>query len=172
MTEMEARKVRIAGGPMGFAVRVSLVLALHVAAASTSSATSLQKFDIAGPEGSGAFGTAVVVLPNGNFVVTDPAFSNSTASAIGAVYVFSPSGALISTLTGSSANDRVGNGGVVVLTNGNYVISSYYWRNDSVSEVGAATWGSGASGVSGVVSARNSLIGDHSGDQVSRAKTD
>jgi hypothetical protein len=30
--------------------------------------------DIAGPAGSGQFGTSVTILPNGNFVVTDPSY--------------------------------------------------------------------------------------------------
>ena len=37
-------------------------------------AMAVSSIDIAGPEGSGAFGADVLVLPNGNFVVTDPNF--------------------------------------------------------------------------------------------------
>lgn len=35
-----------------------------------------------------------------------------------------PNGTLISTLTGSTANDQIGNAGVTVLSNGNYVVRS------------------------------------------------
>src|SRR5512146_1353556 len=73
--------------------------------------------DIHGPLGSVAFGTSVRVLPNGNIVVTDP---NGPVSNVGAVYMYSPAGVLISTLTGSTANDHVGSSGIVVLSNGNY----------------------------------------------------
>ena len=48
---------------------------------------------------------------------------------------------------------HVGNGGVVALTNGNYVVRSPNWDNGAVINAGAATWRSGTSGVSGVVSA-------------------
>lgn len=95
-----------------------------------------QQTDIHGPFGSGAFGTAVAVLPNGNIVVTDP---NGPASNVGAVYMYSPSGALISSLTGSTANDQVGAGGIVVLGNGNFLIVSPVWNNGVVAAVGAVT---------------------------------
>ena len=35
-----------------------------------------------------------------------------------------PNGKLISTLTGSTANDQIGNVGVTVLSNGNYLVRS------------------------------------------------
>ena len=41
------------------------------------------------------------------------------------------------------------------LTNGNYVVDSAHWNN----YMGAVTWGSGTTGVVGVVSAANSLVG-------------
>ena len=47
----------------------------------------------------------MTVLPNGNFVVTDP---NGPVSNVGAVYLYNSSGMLISTLMGSHADDRVG----------------------------------------------------------------
>ncbi|HET8942885.1 MAG TPA: hypothetical protein VFN13_12955, partial [Rudaea sp.] len=125
--------------------------------------------DISGPAGSVAFGASVTVLPNGNFVVTDP---EGPVSRIGAVYLYSPSGTLISTLTGSSANDRIGagsvfdSGGVVVVGGGNFVIISPYWNNGGASSAGAVTWVNGSTGLSGVVSASNSLVGTTTGDSV------
>lgn len=121
------------------------------------------QIDIAGPAGSGSFGTSVTVLPNGNIVVTDP---SGLGSSVGAVYLYSPTGVLISTLTGSTANDSVGSDGIKVLNNGNYVIVSTQWNNGGVAKVGAVTWGDAATGVSGVVSASNSLVGTTTGDQV------
>lgn len=184
------------------------------------------QIDIAGPAGSGEFGKRVYLLPNGNFVVTDPGFDSSAGAAdVGAVYLYRPDGGLIYALRGSSAGDhvasgsvtvlsnghfvvpspdwdnggtfdagavtwcngvsgshaivsasnsqvggtssnRVGSGGVHALTNGNYVVASYEWDSSSVIDAGAATWGNGASGSAGVVSASNSLVGSSAGDQV------
>ena len=115
-----------------------------------------------GPPGSGEFGRAVVTLPNGNFVATDPLFDLAGVPPIvdaGAVYLYRPDGTLISTLHGSSANDRVGRDSVVVLANGNYVICSADWDNGAVVDAGAVTFASGATGVSGPVSPANSLVG-------------
>ena len=52
------------------------------------------------------------------------------------------------------------------LTNGNYVVSSPMWDNGAATDAGAATFGSGASGVSGEISAANSLVGSTAGDSV------
>src|SRR5262249_6240507 len=60
-------------------------------------------------------------------------------------------------LVGSTAGDFVGS--VTALTSGNYVVRSPNWDNGAVANAGAATWGSGTTGVSGVVSATNSLVG-------------
>jgi hypothetical protein len=119
--------------------------------------------DIHGPSGSVAFGTSVTVLSNGNFVVTDPNFQ---ASAIGAVYLYSHNRKLISTLTGSSTNDHVGSGGVVVVAGGNFVVISPEWNNDGASAAGAVTWVNGTTGLAGEVSASNSLVGTTTGDNV------
>ena len=117
------------------------------------------------------FGEFTVALTTGNIVV--PSFGDSfNAYESGAVYLFnSTNGALISTLRGSSYRDRVGNGGyggspVLALPNGNYVISSIGWANGKVTGAGAVTWGSGISGVSGLVSSSNSLVGSKASDIV------
>ena len=142
------------------------LVALLVAAPSTRAAQT----DIPGPTGSGTFGKAVTYLPNGNFVVTDPTYSLTTPTAVasvGAVYLYNGSTlALISTLTGSSANDKVGEGGVTVLSNGNFVVRSQSCDNGAVNSAGAVTWGSATAGVSGTVSAANSLVGSTASNQV------
>ena len=69
------------------------------------------------------FGTVVEVLDNGNIVVTDP-FDSSIEENNGAVHFYSSAGALIRSVYGNSVNDQLGSGGVVVLSNGNYVIVS------------------------------------------------
>jgi hypothetical protein len=99
-------------------------------------------------------------LANGNYVV-DWIFWNGGKGAVtwgngttGTTGTISAANSLV----GSSSGDKVGSGvhGITVLANGNYVVSSPNWSNSA----GAATWGSGAAGVSGVVSADNSLVGN------------
>jgi hypothetical protein len=128
-----------------------------------ASMVQAEQINIAGPPGSEAFGTSVTALPNGNIVVTDPLFDAGVTEDAGAVYLYDgASGTLISYFTGSTDNDQVGSGGVVVLSNGNFVVMSPQWQG-----VGAVTWGSGTSGVSGTtVSSSNSLVGSTYGDQV------
>jgi hypothetical protein len=122
---------------------------------------------INGPTGSGEFGRTVTTLPNGNIVVTDPGYDGPGPIAdVGAVYLYRPSGTLISTLFGSSASDRVGDGGVIVLGNGNFVVRSPNWDNGVAVDAGAVTFASGTSGISGVVSPANSLVGSTAVDVV------
>jgi uncharacterized repeat protein (TIGR01451 family) len=141
---------------LGLALGLVLVQARHARA---------WQDDIAGPPGSGQFGAQVAVLPNGNIVVTDPYYDDGTTPDVGAVYLYDgASGALISRLTGSTAGDRVGESGVTVLSNGNYVVSSPHWDNGLVTDTGAVTWASGVTGITGAVSAANSLMGSTTGD--------
>jgi len=124
--------------------------------------------NLAGPAGSSAFGGAITVLTSGNFVVADPGYNApGPVTAVGAVYLYNgATGALISTLTGSNANDQVGSDGVVALPNGNFVVASPDWDHATLANVGAVTWGSGWSGVNGTVSEANSLIGSSAGDRI------
>jgi hypothetical protein len=55
---------------------------------------------------------------------------------------------------------------VKALTNGNYVVSSKQWDNGPIANVGAETWGNGATGITGPVSDVNSLHGSSAGDYV------
>ena len=48
------------------------------------------------------------------------------------------------------------------MSNGNYVVDSRFWNGSR----GAVTWGNGSTGVSGTVSAANSLVGSNPGDYV------
>src|SRR5262249_46227050 len=68
-------------------------------------------------------------------------------------------------LVGSNAGDLVGRGGILALGNGNYVVRSPLWSNQR----GAATWGDGTQGVTGVVSEANSLVGSGGGGLVGAA---
>lgn len=118
--------------------------------------------ELIGPQGSVSFGSIVKVLPNGNIVVTDPAFG----AAEGAVYLYSPRGNLISTITGTKGGDQIGSQGLVVLNNGNYLVLSPHWSNGTIANAGAATWGSAETGISGVVSPGNSVVGSAANDGV------
>ena len=116
------------------------------------------------------FGTNTLVLTNGNLVVTAP-YDDAGGTDAGAVYLFNGyTGALISTLTGSNNNDYVGLAGISALSNGNYVVRSPYWDNGTVADAGAVTWGSGTTGVSGVISSSNSLVGFAASDNVGNGK--
>lgn len=112
------------------------------------------------------FGHSVVALSTGNVVITAPG-DDAGGDGAGAVYLFNgATGALISTIIGASTYDAIGSGGVTVLSNGNFVIKSPQFDNTGVSDVGAVTWGRGTTGVSGVVSASNSLVGSSEYDLV------
>jgi hypothetical protein len=124
------------------------------------------QLDIVGPPGSVEFGRTVTLLENGNFVVTDP---NGPVSGIGAVYLYSSTGQLISTLTGSAFNDRVGIDGIVALPNGHFVVKSPQWDNGGATNAGAVTWVNGFTGLNGIVTAANSLVGSTSNDVVGAA---
>lgn len=125
------------------------------------------QFTIPGPNGSGAFGTTVTTLSNGNIVVTDPSFdAPGPILDVGAVYLYRPDGMLISTLRGSTTGDQVGSRGVVVLADGNYLVRSPAWDNAPLANAGAVTFGLADSGVNGVVSPSNSLVGANAEDLV------
>ncbi|MBN8827657.1 MAG: hypothetical protein J0H68_03000 [Sphingobacteriia bacterium] len=120
------------------------------------------------PLAGNTFGTNVTVLGNGNIVIAVPN-DDAIATDAGAVYLYNgTSGALISTFNGARASDQVGSGGIITLTgNNNFVIKSPLVNTATVTDAGAATWGSGTTGVSGTVSSTNSLIGNTASDQVS-----
>jgi hypothetical protein len=79
-----------------------IALPLVCAAAWPVIEVSARPLDIPGPPGSHAFGTAVAVLQNGNFVVTDP-YAQNGAMNVGAVYLYRPDGPLIDFFSGSTA---------------------------------------------------------------------
>ena len=114
----------------------------------------------------------VTALTNGNYVVQSPYWSNGSAGDAGAVtWASGTTGvrgvvSVLNSLVGSSIGDEVGSGDLTVLNNGNYVVQSRLWDKNAVVDAGAVTWGSGTMGVSGVVSAANSLVGVNVGDHV------
>ncbi len=118
---MDSRPVRFTARSALFMLLLALALlsSVHPPDASATSggdayralapfALPRSQIDISGPAGSGNFGTLVIVLPNGNFVVTDPNFSEGGMTGIGAVYLYSgATRTIISTLKGGTPFDHV-----------------------------------------------------------------
>lgn len=113
-------------------------------------------------------------LPNGHYVLVSPSWRGSDHYPLGAVTWADGARQSVgvvgeaNSLVGSNAFDSVGSGGVVVLSNSNYLVQSPLWRNSAIRDVGAITWGSGTGGVTGRVSSANSLVGSAQ-DDLSRA---
>ncbi|OWK47467.1 beta strand repeat-containing protein [Fimbriiglobus ruber] len=110
----------------------------------------------------------ITALGNGNYLVVSPLWANGSSTTAGAVTfanaTAAPTGTIDATnsLIGSAKGDGIGSGGITPLTNGNYVVDSPSWAN----QTGAVTFGTAASGVVGVVSSADSLVGDAPGDSV------
>jgi Repeat of unknown function (DUF5650)/Secretion system C-terminal sorting domain len=106
-------------------------------------------------------------LPNGNYIVQSWQWSGNAGAvtwgngATGTFGVVSSSNSLV-----GKSSDKVGLYGVRIFSNSNYVVHSPFWRNGTKSNAGAVTWGSGISGVSGIVSNINSLVGSSVNDSV------
>ena len=109
------------------------------------------------------FGSSLQVLSNGNILVFN-ATDDLAATNSGAIYLFNgTTGGLISNLRGSAANDQAGSGGVAYALSGdNWLIRSPQWN----ASAGALTTINSTTGVSGQISAANSLVGSAAGDQV------
>ncbi|MFA6059302.1 MAG: T9SS type A sorting domain-containing protein [Taibaiella sp.] len=132
--------------------------------------TQAQQQAIPAPSGSGAFGTSVVVLSNGNYVVTDPLFDDGALADVGAVYLYDGSThAIISTLKGNTTGTQAGSGGITAIANGNFVVGSPTWSDGITTRLGAATFVNGTTGLNGIISSSNSLVGSTADDSVGRA---
>ncbi|MFN8242744.1 MAG: T9SS type A sorting domain-containing protein [Ferruginibacter sp.] len=131
--------------------------------------------------GGGGNGGTVVPLTNGNYVVVSPWWDDGSIVNAGAVTWCTGTATTTATvssansLIGSTANDMVGSANpgnnvvnTVALTNGNYVVGSYYWDNGSVTDAGAVTWANGTAGITGTISVANSLVGTTANDKVGR----
>ena len=147
-------------------VAAALVVSGVVMGASPIPAQALTGTQVVGPPGSSLFGENVLVLSNGNYVVADPKF-DGPALETGAVYLYDgATNEIISTLTGSTANDYVGDGGITEVGESNFVIVSSSWDNGLADDAGAVTWVDGTTGLDGVVSPANSLVGSSSQDLI------
>jgi hypothetical protein len=122
-------------------------------------------------------GDSVQLLPNGDIVIV----SESWGGARGAVTQIRAGNAFTgvidssNSLVGTTAGDQIGRfgdggdgGGVIVLSNGNYVVCSPQWSRtgDPGNNAGAATWINATNPIVGTVSAANSLIGTAPEDNV------
>lgn len=111
-----------------------------------------------------AIGTQIGGFTNGNYIVITPTWRGGTGAATWGSGTSGVRGIVSATnsLVGATAGDQIGSSGVRQLSNSNYVVSSTAWNGG----LGAVTWGNGRSGVKGVVSAANSLVGGTAGDAV------
>jgi len=120
----------------------------------------------------------ITALSNGSYIVVSTHWDNAgVVDAGAATWCSGTTGCTgrvweTNSLVGASAGDQVGatflgGGGITVLSNGNYIVSSNNWDNGSAAvDAGAVTWCSGAAGCTGPVSAGNSLVGSTAGDEV------
>ena len=115
----------------------------------------------------GDFGVpATKLLANGNIVVTEYTDDFGGVDA-GAVYLFSgATGGLISSLNGSSAGDNVGLTVIKELQNSHFLVASSKWDNAGIVDAGAVSFVNGTTGLSGAITASNSLVGTSTGDNV------
>ncbi|MBK8466774.1 MAG: hypothetical protein IPL32_13170 [Chloracidobacterium sp.] len=153
--------------PAGTLIALLVIVLLEILIARNVMAST--QTDIVGPTGSVSFGRFVTALPNGNIVIADPGFTEPGGgpTAVGAVYLYNgATGTMISRITGSTAFDAIGDFGMRIVGNGNFIIRSSGWDNGSATSAGAVTWCSGTIGCTGVVSPANSLVGSTSDDGV------
>src|SRR6185437_3660835 len=115
----------------------------------------------------------VTALANGDYVVDSSKWSSYKGAVTwgngmtGITGTVSSANSLIGSTNGTlTTGDRIGLAGVIALTNGNYVIDSYGWSGGAGNGKGAVTWGNGGTGITGVVSSSNSLIGSSTADSV------
>jgi hypothetical protein len=115
----------------------------------------------------------VRALTNGNYVIGSSHWRSGAGSVGAATWAngASPSAFAVgatNSLVGTRDSDHVG-ADIVALRMGNYVVGSPEWSTSTVTNVGAATWGNGSAAgqrLIGPVSAANSLVGVHQGDEV------
>ncbi len=114
----------------------------------------------------------IAVLGNGNYVIVSTGWNNGANVQAGAVTWANGNGgrsgevSAANSLVGTGAGNQIGNGGIVELANGNFVVRSQFWSSGAILGAGAVTWASGDSGIAGMVSPANSLVGSTANDIV------
>jgi trimeric autotransporter adhesin len=144
----------------------AVVIGLSPFTAHAAPVSDLQSPDV----GSEEFGGHVLVLSNGNYVIVDSLFDGASPD-VGAVYLYDgATDTPITRITGSAAGDQIGSEGVTEVGTSDFVILSGSWHS-GLATVGAATWVDGTTGLTGVVSAANSLVGSTTLDFTGSAVT-
>ena len=114
----------------------------------------------------------MTALTNGNYVVSSSYWDNGAVDRCRGSHLgqrdepASPAPSAQPTAWWAARPRTRSANGVTALTNGNYVVLSLYWDNGAVTDAGAATWGNGTTGISGQVSAANSLVGSTADDRI------
>lgn len=123
------------------------------------SATSFELLDPT-PGRDDNFGSQVLILDNGNIVVADPGDS-SIAANNGAVHLYnSVTKALIGSIYGDQASDRLGGNGITAVGN-NFIINSAQDHNGALTQAGSVRLINGSTGVQ-----MGALVGDQARDQI------
>ncbi|MFQ3229888.1 beta strand repeat-containing protein [Reinekea sp.] len=108
-----------------------------------------------------SFGSQVVILGNGNIVITDPGDSSVDDGNNGAVHLYeTETHALIGSIYGDSNNDRLGSGGISALGN-NFIIISPQDDNGTELNVGSVRLINGITGEQ-----INAVVGNDASDQL------
>lgn len=111
------------------------------------------------------------LLPNGAVLVGSPGWRHAGQASAGALTYIAPGRPATgsvgpdNSLVGSHADDQVGRT-VIPVGDGNYVVSSPFWDDGALANVGAVTFGTQAQGVTGTISASNSLLGRSAQDLI------
>lgn len=108
----------------------------------------------------------ILELGNGNILVASP-LDDFVATDAGAIRLYKPDGTLLSMLCGSTANDMVGETVTALSSRSSAVTLTRQWSNGGQADAGAITWINGTSGISGIVSESNSLVGSTANDGAS-----
>lgn len=113
------------------------------------------------PDDDDAFGSQVVILDNGNIVITDPGDSSVDDGNNGAVHLYdAETHALIDSIYGDSSDDRLGSGGITALGN-NFIIMSPQDDDGTVSNAGSVRLINGTTGEQ-----INAVVGNDASDQL------
>ena len=111
---------------------------------------------------------SIVAVGDSHFVIVNSDWENGIGAVTWGSGTAGVSGTIgaSNSLIGSHVGDNIGAGGITVLANGNYLVDSYTWANGAMTDAGAVTFGNGATGIRGVVSSTNSLVGSSAHDEV------
>jgi hypothetical protein len=72
-----------------------------------------------------------ITLPGGNYIVKDPFYDEGALTDIGIVSLYDGvTNAIISTLKGANDGDKVGNYGIAVMSNSNFIVLSDIFNNN------------------------------------------